>query len=357
MDELDYKNISEVIMDTIKHSENNGVMHGNTGFCIFFYHLARYTNNSEYELFADDLLDKVFANLSASISSITFENGLAGIGWGIEYLVQNVFIEGNTDEILEEVDNRVFWTLNEDKYRKIEFGEGLSGYLFYLIYRLKNKKMPFSMAQRINRELLILIINNIYEQVTSQFSSIVEEKQFDLFWRFPVVLYGLIEAYKLNVCNDKIRCMITQWIPYFEAYIPSMHINRLYMATILSLVNTQFPNKRIEKQIQILIFATDFETLKTELDPNTLNIRFGWSGIVLLLYKASQIIPATSPNYQLIGSTRIEIIRKYKCTLGKIQTNDTLSNYNQLEISEGLAGIGLVNLLWPEALNYKVKAN
>lgn len=353
MNELDYRNISEVIMDAIEHADNEGVMHGNAGFSIFFYHLARNTNNSEYELFADKLLDKVFANLSISVPPTTFENGLAGIGWGIEYLEQNKFIEGNTDEILEEVDNNVFRIINEGINKSIELGDGLSGYLFYLIYRLKNKKMPFSMAQCINRELLILTINNINELVTSQIPSIVKEKQFDLFWRFPVVLYSLNEATKLNICNDRIRCIITQWIPYFEAYIPSMHINRLYMATILSLVNTLIQNKRLEKQIQILLFATDFETLKTELDPNALNIRFGWSGIVLLLYKASQIIPITYPNYQLIGSTQIEIIRKYKCTLENIQTKKTLPNYKRLEISEDLAGIGLVNLLWPEVLNYK----
>jgi len=93
--------------------------------------------------------------------------------------------------------------------------------------------------------------------------------------------------------------------------------------------------------------------LKTELDPNTLNIRFGWLGAAWLLYKASQIIPATYPNYPLIGSTQIEIIKKYKCTLENIQTKEILSNYDQLEISEDLAGFGLLNLLWPEVLNYK----
>jgi len=321
---------------------NHGLMHGNTGLCLFFYHLARNTNSPEYEQLADDLLDKVFPNLSTSTST-DFENGLTGIGWGIEYLVQNGFAEGDTDEILEEVDNKVFRTLNEENLTSFELGNGLTGYLFYLVSRLKKPVNTNSMAQYINRELLILIINKLDEVVTTQFSLITKEMSFDLFWRFPVMIFGLIQAFDLAIYSEKIKNMINQWIMNMEAFIPSMQINRLYLATVLAFVNSRLPDKRLEKQIQILLFATDFEVLKTEIDPDAMNIRFGWPGAVWLLEQSSSLIPLTCPNYPLISSTCIEIRKKYISTI----ENMPIRNHGairQMGISEGMAGVGLFEI-------------
>lgn len=340
--------IAQFIQQNGLAGTSHGVMHGSTGLCLFFYHLARHTNNPEYEQVSDDLLDKVFSNLSTSAST-DFENGLAGIGWGIEYLVQNGFAEGDTDEILEEVDNKVFKALHEENLTSFELN-GLTGYLLYFVNRLKKPTNAKSMAQRINRELLILTINKMDEVVTTQFSSITKEMSFDLFWRFPVMIFGLVQAFDLGIYNEKIKNMINQWIMNLEVYLPSMHINRLYLATVLSLVNSRLPNKRLEKQIQILLFATDFDVLKTEVDPAAINIRYGWVGIVWLLQQASQVIPMTCPNHQLIGSTRWEIITKYKRTLENMPPNNLAANPKLYGLSEGAIGIGLMELLSPKFL-------
>lgn len=343
------KKIIGMVQNIGLRENNYGLMNGNTGLCVFYYHLFRNTNNTEYEQLADDLLDKIFANLSISAYS-DFENGLAGIGWGVEYLVQNGFAEGDTDEILEEVDNKVFKALHEDRPLSFELTDGLTGYLFYLISRLKKPKNPDSIAQYINRELLILIINKLDVLVVNQFPSIMKEMYFDLFWRFPVMFYGLAQALELDIYNEKIRCMIKQWLPSIEAYIPSMHINRLYLATVLTQVNTNLSNKRLEKHIQILLFATDFEALKAEVNPNALNIRYGWPGIAWLLKKASGIIPSNYPNYQQIENTYREITDKHKITLENLQLINAHTNPKLFGLSEGVTGTGLMELLWPEVL-------
>lgn len=341
--------IAQIIKQNGLAGSNHGLINGNTGISIFYYHLARKTGISEYEKIADDFLDKAYSNLSSQAPP-DFENGLAGIGWGIEYLVQNNFAEGNTDEILEEVDNKVFRSLNEDVYTSFELTNGLTGYLFYLINRLKNYKTPASMAERINRELLIQTINRIDELVPSQFPSIVKDVNFDLFWRFTAMLASLHEVYKLNIFNEKIKCMMKQWLPYFEAYIPSLHINRLFLAVVLKQLGLQIPDNRLEKQIKILLFSTDFEILKTEIDYSVINIRIGWPGVALLLHIALKEFEPDYPNYQLIGQTYIEIIKKQKGQLENLQENIQNAKPIHSGLAFGLSGIGLLELLWPGVL-------
>lgn len=349
MDQLTIK-IAQIIKQDGLTWTNNGLLCGNTGICIFFYHLFRKTGNPEYEQVAGDLLDKAFANLSSSAPA-DFENGLAGIGWGIEYMVQNDFVEGNTDEILEVVDNKIFRTLNEECLISFELTTGLTGYLFYLINRLKNKNKPFSMAQRINRELLILTINKIDELVTAQFPFIVKDVNFDLFWRFPAILFGLKEAFKLNIYNEKISCLVRQWLPYFEAYLPSLHIDRLFLAVGLKQIWSQMPENRLEKQIQILLFATDFEVLKTEVDLDVINIRFGWPGVAWLLSIASKDLAPDSPNYQKIGQTHYAITERHKFQFQSLQLNNPEESSMQLGSPLNLVGIGLMESLWPGILS------
>jgi hypothetical protein len=346
--------VARLIQQNGLKGNNQSLMHGNTGICIFFNHLAQKTGNPEYQKTADDLISEVFTNLT-SLSPPDFENGLAGIGWGIEYLVQNNFAEGDTDEILGEIDNNIFRILNEESITSFEMTNGLTGYLFYLISRLKNKTLPFSTPQQINRDLLILTINRIYELATAQFPHIVKEINFDLLWRFPVMLLGLSEAFRLSIYNEKINCIIKQWIPNLEAYIPSMHINRLYLAVALMQIYSQIPYPRLEKQIRILLFGTDFNKLKTEINPDQLNIRFGWPGFIILLHQALKLIPPDYPNYSELKSTFKFILKKYKNTLKTTQQSDIVSKSKQLGICEGITGIGLFSLFMTDLIPSKRK--
>ena len=111
------------------------------------------------------------------------------------------------------------------------------------------------------------------------------------------------------------------------------------------------PEKRLEKQAEILLFATDFEILKTEVDHGVFNIRYGWPGVLWLLNLASREIPIYWPNHHLIGQTYQEIKEKHKNPLVNFQLNITGGDSLQLGLTLGLAGIGLMELLWPGVLS------
>jgi len=338
------KKIAGQIIEADNSQSPMGLFHGNAGISMFLYMLSRHSKDLFYEKKAEELLDKVFTGLNNSVSP-DLEDGLAGIGWVTEYLIQHKFVEGDPDIILEEVDNKVFKILNEDNFNSLEVTNGLAGYLFYLIRRLKNTPEEPSMAFQINSELLIHVINKIYEIGTAQFPSIVKDVQFDLFWRFPAMLLGLTEAYKLNIYNQKIRCIYQQWLYNFEAYMPYLHINRLFLALAYSSVNSQFQNKRLEWHIRVLLHSIDYEKIPEESDPKQPNLRFGWPGILALLARAEEVIDPLMPRYDQINICMRRIWHMAQPELSQLSLSSFFFEKKNRGLSEGLAGIGMLLLM------------
>jgi len=116
---------------------NIGLLNGKMGISILFYHLSRKFENKIYEEYAGELIDEIYEEITAD-TPVDFENGLAGIGWGIEYLVQNSFIEADTNEVLEEFDKKIYFELQEN-HSNME--KGLDGLLGHFAYFSKRKKV------------------------------------------------------------------------------------------------------------------------------------------------------------------------------------------------------------------------
>lgn len=115
-----------------------GLWNGKTGMSLFFFLLSRHTGNRWYEEFAGELLDDVCSSLSQQCP-VTFADGLCGIGWAIEFLKKGGFIEGDTDDILEEVDKQVM----ERDVRRItdtSLETGLAGIAAYVRSRLDSER-------------------------------------------------------------------------------------------------------------------------------------------------------------------------------------------------------------------------
>lgn len=117
-------------------TRNPGLFNGKMGLSIFFFHYARYTNHSLFEDFAAELLDEVLEMIHAD-TAIGFSNGLCGIGWGVEYLEQEGFVEGDTNEVLKEIDARV---MEYAPTRMVDrtFESGLAGLAVYVRMRMQS---------------------------------------------------------------------------------------------------------------------------------------------------------------------------------------------------------------------------
>ena len=92
-----------------------------------FFEYNRLYKDDLYKLYAEELLDDIL-NLPNS-TSLTFQDGLTGIAWGIIYVHRNKFIGGDLQEILGDIDDIL----------KANLSTSDKDYLSYLVYRNENE--------------------------------------------------------------------------------------------------------------------------------------------------------------------------------------------------------------------------
>ena len=118
-------------------TQNIGLLNGKMGVVLFFYRYFRHAKNKPYNDFAGILLDEVYKEIHREIP-LNFSDGLCGIGWAIEYLIRNSFVQGNPDEVLEEFDRRIVeWDAR--KITDFSLEKGLRGVAAYAISRRQNR--------------------------------------------------------------------------------------------------------------------------------------------------------------------------------------------------------------------------
>ena len=144
--------------------ENLGLFHGKMGIALFFAYYAHVTHSKYYADFVVNLLEEIYEDIHWDLS-ISLENGLCGIGWGIEYLVQHGFVEGDTDEILADIDRKVM-EIDPLRISDLSFRQGLAGIAFYVSARLNARRktltLPFDTdyLESLQKALILRQMNN-----------------------------------------------------------------------------------------------------------------------------------------------------------------------------------------------------
>ena len=124
-----------------------GLLKGKMGIALMFFLYGRAKKSDVYSDYASELLDDIWSEIGTN-ETLFFAEGLCGIGWGIEYLIQHGYVDGDTNEICEDIDRKVEqMDLSEINDFSIEYG--LGGILAYINAReqgniLQQKPSPFN---------------------------------------------------------------------------------------------------------------------------------------------------------------------------------------------------------------------
>jgi len=148
--------------------DNLGLMHGKMGISIFFFQIARQTKNQIYEDYAGELIDEIYEEITEN-TPVNFENGLAGIGWEIEYSVQIGFIEADTDNVLEEFDNPIFEVLNINTPKEISLINGIIRFGASFIRNIQSQQLNVEKTATLFIKQILIKLLTIFSFETSNF--------------------------------------------------------------------------------------------------------------------------------------------------------------------------------------------
>ncbi len=225
--------IANVLLLNASFIDNLGLINGKMGIIIFFYHYARYTGSKIFEDYAGELIDEIYEEINTN-TPVDFANGLTGIGWGIEYLVKNRFLEADTDEALAEIDNAVY------KHRLsspvlLNSGDDLFGYGFYQIARLLGHKIDDDNLNTLMKKHHLIFLTDECERL------LIHKRYLDFNIRslstgtINSLLWFLLEMNKIELFPAKVRKLLgylPEYLPFCakENEIPADHYVLHYLS-------------------------------------------------------------------------------------------------------------------------------
>ena len=332
--------VANVLLLNASFIDNLGLLNGKMGIAIFFYRYGRYSENKILTDYAGELIDEIYEEISTT-TTVDFANGLTGIGWGIGYLVENKFVDADTDEALADIDNAVYRNMLNSPLL-LDNGNDLFGYGLYCISRLRgHENDDDNLNTLIKKEHLIYL--------TDECERLLIHKRYLEFNILQLsvgtinsILWFLLEMEKLGIFPSKVR-KVLKYLPDYIApgkndknEISDRYVlNSLAKAAAESVSDNNLHDqyKAISKKINGVAFdpLSDEKALFGTLQ--SINIQ-------KMIYK---------PNINSSVSTKELFEKAFKVIDNEEEWNKILDGLNKSNL--GLTGLAGTGLLLMEAQN------
>lgn len=212
-------------------SESPFLKEGLMGAALFFYFIYQESREDNYREFADGILDCLSDGLTYH-SPLGFEQGLSGIGWGIEYLAQQGLIPNDLDIVLED-----FNLLFREKLMAGDLGmHAAAGIGIYLAQQARAKcGRPVCMGMKRIKRNMLLCLKRLEDGWT-------EEVEQDI-WLLLQCSCVLTDFYQFNVCRFKVIRLLGKVRALLGLREAEMNeIERLYAARLLDSLSDAPPS-------------------------------------------------------------------------------------------------------------------
>ena len=160
-------NYSALVKKIIYSKDNDscGLYNGKSGKAILLYLMCKSSSDNQFSELALEILNSVSDSI-ADEEQLSFENGLTGIGWAVEWITQNGFLKINTNDILEEIDDAIYKSVVFGSDKNISLSEGTLGKLLFFISRYKSRNPDTHRLKNIfHEECLVLLSDDLHEKL------------------------------------------------------------------------------------------------------------------------------------------------------------------------------------------------
>jgi hypothetical protein len=195
--------ISNALLLNASFTDNIGLLNGKMGIAIFFFKYGEYSGNKIVTNYAGELIDEIYEDINTN-TPLDFADGLTGIGWGIEYLAANRFVDADTDEALAEIDKVVYDSIYNNT-GLLEKGNDLFGYGFYSISRLHQHEKDCEKPDKlINKEHLNHLVDK-YEKLLVHKGYTESDIWQSSAESINSILWFLLELERLDLLPSKVK--------------------------------------------------------------------------------------------------------------------------------------------------------
>lgn len=334
--------INELLAENASSKKDVGLFYGKLGLSIYFFILARETKKPEYQEIAEILIGEVYHSVGEATVPPDFEDGLAGIAWGLCYLVRNEYVDADLDEILSELDDRIYKYLIENIGKlSVNLRQGLLGYLCYYTYRLELTTVSGDMVNKYIFHMICMdLINQLGQLIEEEKFHSREPALFTIFWDLPVLLMLLAGARKLNINPDKINRILDCLTPIVTSLYPKLHSNRLYLL---------WGMENILKDVPIPDWRTHADFLRKGIEPTkiidkeckNLNV-LAADGISGLAFISRKLVGLTDDSGLILSEEKV--VAKIRESVIWDEEGFHKDMKKSIGLCVGLSGIGLLLL-------------
>lgn len=215
--------LSEIVDILLTHEnnakQNISLLSGKTGEAIFFYYYSKFSNEEKYADHGFKLLTEIFEEINNGFSFHTFAGGIAGIGWTVEHLARNGFLDFDTTDLLDVLDDYLFNCMMRDiKKGNYDYLHGAIGIGLYFVTK--------SNRVRIEKYLIALIdeLENLAEEDAEtgavKWESVIDkdtnEKGYNISLSHGIssILVFLSKVYEKKIDEDRVLRLLNGTVTY-----------------------------------------------------------------------------------------------------------------------------------------------
>jgi hypothetical protein len=194
---------ANLLILNLQNIDNLGFLNGKTGIAVFLYSYSRNLSKPVYQDQADELLDDLFAALNMHLPS-SLANGIAGIGFGLNYLIKNHFIETdeNPDELFKNIDIRLSKDVGGQFLSDIQTNFPVFSAGFYALSRIKTENRTIQ-----KNKLLSSLLEGIVTVYTKH-----QPAPSPMFTNS--VIYFLNDVYDYGIYKEKVKQTLKMVLSY-----------------------------------------------------------------------------------------------------------------------------------------------
>ncbi len=220
--------IQTILRDHYSENTEVGVLSGISGISLFHFYYSKYSDTDVHFEMGIEILSESVQRINNGYNFPTYCTGIAGAGWVFDHVVEEGFVNLDTDELLSDLDTYLYDIMMTNiKEGNYDFLHGAIGYGYYFLKRFRNTKSDV-FKKRYTKYILSLVseLENIAEkdkegikwpQVVYK-TTIEPEYNFSLSHGIPSILNFLSRLHRFEEFQNAVEKLLEGGIAYLVSF-------------------------------------------------------------------------------------------------------------------------------------------